>query len=54
MGSVGLYVHIPFCEVKCAYCHFAIDPGRPEPSREERYTQAVLAEMKAAAEGVVA
>jgi oxygen-independent coproporphyrinogen-3 oxidase len=48
---VGLYVHIPFCESKCTYCRFAIDPGRPEEGREERYVRAVLAEMEAAGPG---
>jgi oxygen-independent coproporphyrinogen-3 oxidase len=43
--SVGVYVHIPFCEAKCAYCHFAIDPRRPGEDRQDRYTQAVLTEM---------
>lgn len=43
--QLGLYVHIPFCEVKCTYCHFAIDPGRPPREREERYVQALLKEM---------
>jgi oxygen-independent coproporphyrinogen-3 oxidase len=44
-GPLGLYVHIPFCEVKCTYCHFAIDPGRPEAAREERYVGALLREI---------
>jgi oxygen-independent coproporphyrinogen-3 oxidase len=44
-GPLGLYVHIPFCEVKCTYCHFAIDPGRPEAAREERYVRALLREI---------
>ena len=43
--SLGLYVHVPFCEAKCTYCHFAIDPRRPDEGRQERYTRAVLAEM---------
>ena len=49
MGAavVGLYVHVPFCEVKCAYCHFAIDPRRPGADREGRYLSALLAEMEA-------
>ncbi len=44
-SAIGLYVHIPFCESKCAYCHFAIDPRGPGEERQERYTRAVLAEM---------
>ncbi len=45
---LGLYVHVPFCEAKCTYCHFAIDPRRPGEDRQERYTRAVLAEMSSA------
>ncbi len=45
---LGLYVHVPFCEAKCAYCHFAIDPRRPGEDRQERYTRALLQEMNAA------
>jgi putative oxygen-independent coproporphyrinogen III oxidase len=48
---LGLYVHIPFCEAKCAYCHFAIDPRRPDQVREERYVRSLLAEMAAAEPG---
>jgi oxygen-independent coproporphyrinogen-3 oxidase len=47
-AALGLYVHLPFCEAKCTYCHFAIDPRRPDKGREERYVRAVLAEMAAA------
>jgi oxygen-independent coproporphyrinogen III oxidase len=50
-SSLGLYVHIPFCERKCAYCHFAIDPRRPDEERHERYLRALLAEMRAAPPG---
>jgi oxygen-independent coproporphyrinogen-3 oxidase len=49
---LGLYVHIPFCEARCSYCHFAIDPRRPDAAREGRYLRAVLAEMEAAEAGV--
>jgi len=31
--------------VKCTYCHFAIDPGKPRQEREERYVRALLKEM---------
>ncbi len=51
VSSLGLYVHIPFCEAKCSYCHFAIDPARPDESRQERYRRAVTAEMEEAAAG---
>jgi oxygen-independent coproporphyrinogen-3 oxidase len=50
-GSLGLYVHVPFCEAKCTYCHFAIDPRRPDADRQERYLWAVLAEMESAEPG---
>jgi len=43
---LGIYVHIPFCAAKCAYCHFAIDPSRPSADRQERYLRALLAELK--------
>jgi oxygen-independent coproporphyrinogen-3 oxidase len=46
--ALGLYVHVPFCEAKCSYCHFAIDPRRPDDARQDRYLRAVQAEMTAA------
>jgi len=49
--TLGLYVHVPFCEAKCTYCHFAIDPRRPGEDRQERYLRALLAEMAAAEPG---
>jgi coproporphyrinogen III oxidase-like Fe-S oxidoreductase len=36
-APVGVYVHVPSCEAKCSYCHFAIDPRRPDAARGERY-----------------
>jgi len=47
-ARLGLYVHVPFCEAKCTYCHFAIDPRRPDDARQDRYLRAVVAEMEAA------
>jgi oxygen-independent coproporphyrinogen-3 oxidase len=47
-APLGLYVHVPFCEAKCSYCHFAIDPHRPDDARQERYLRALVAEMEAA------
>ncbi len=48
---LGLYVHLPFCEVKCSYCHFAIVPRRPDEARRARYRHAVASEMQAAERG---
>jgi len=50
---LGLYVHLPFCTQKCAYCHFAIDPGpgRPSDLRRDRYLRAVSKEIEAAPGG---
>ncbi len=48
---LGLYVHVPFCEVKCSYCHFAIDPGRAADARQERYVAALLREIQTAPGG---
>lgn len=49
---LGVYLHIPFCARKCAYCHFAIDPGRPADSRRDRYLSALAAEAGASKGGV--
>jgi putative oxygen-independent coproporphyrinogen III oxidase len=46
-STAGIYVHVPFCAVKCTYCHFAIDPGPAAEDRQERYLRAVLAEIDA-------
>jgi oxygen-independent coproporphyrinogen-3 oxidase len=48
---LGVYVHIPFCVQKCAYCHFAIDPGRPAEARLERYLNALAREIESSAGG---
>jgi len=47
-ARLGLYVHVPFCEAKCTYCNFAIDPRRPDDARQDRYLQALRTEMEAA------
>ena len=49
---LGVYLHVPFCVQKCAYCHFAIDPGRPADSRRDRYLTALDTEIRASAGGV--
>lgn len=45
-------MHVPFCERKCTYCHFAIDPRRPDADRQERYLRALLREIEAQAPDV--
>lgn len=40
---IGLYVHVPFCASKCAYCDFASYPGRQADM--PRYVDAVVAEI---------
>lgn len=46
--GVGLYIHVPFCIRKCAYCDFYSVPL--EPGLLSRYTGAVVAEVGRVAE----
>lgn len=46
--SFSLYVHIPYCLVKCPYCDFNAYGGRSWP--EERYVDALCAELRHAVE----
>lgn len=48
MQPLGLYVHIPFCVRKCAYCDFASWAGRAADM--PRYVDAVCAEIARRAE----
>lgn len=41
----GLYIHIPFCEQKCAYCDFLSFPGR-QLKNKARYVEALCQEMQ--------
>lgn len=41
----GLYIHIPFCEQKCAYCDFLSFPGQQEKNKI-RYVEALCKEMR--------
>ena len=45
MGDkLGLYLHIPFCRSKCAYCDFYSLAGREE--QMDAYQNALLAHLK--------
>lgn len=43
MSNLGIYVHIPFCESKCAYCDFA-SFVKPQEVKEE-YFKSLLDEL---------
>ena len=44
--SVGVYLHVPFCERVCPYCDFAVVAARRlEPEREDAYVAALLREL---------
>lgn len=44
METISLYIHIPLCVKKCAYCDFASFAGRM--AQRERYVQAVCREIR--------
>lgn len=43
--TLGLYLHIPFCVRKCAYCDFLSFPA--EEDEKSRYTEALIREIEA-------
>ncbi len=43
--SVGVYIHIPFCETKCNYCHFVTRPM--QNTTAELYRGAIIGELEA-------
>ncbi len=48
--TVGVYVHVPFCERVCPYCDFAVVATRRlGEETEQRYVKALLRELEAAA-----
>jgi len=49
--SVGVYVHVPFCERVCPYCDFAVVAARRlSPDQEQGYVDALLSELERRAE----
>ncbi|MBN1287798.1 MAG: coproporphyrinogen III oxidase, partial [Anaerolineae bacterium] len=44
-----IYLHIPFCRTKCAYC--ALNSIGQHPGALRRYTQALRRELRSAAGG---
>ncbi|TMB07614.1 MAG: radical SAM family heme chaperone HemW [Deltaproteobacteria bacterium] len=45
--DIGVYIHFPYCLSKCPYCDFASRAEKVIP--QERYTRAVLSELRARA-----
>jgi oxygen-independent coproporphyrinogen-3 oxidase len=48
VGTLGVYLHVPFCERVCPYCDFAVVAARPlAQQQEDRYVAALLRELAA-------
>ncbi len=45
MDPLGVYIHIPFCKSKCAYCDFYSIP-ESEPRRMEEFVRALLIHLR--------
>lgn len=44
MKKLGIYVHVPFCESKCAYCNFI--SFKSDEETKEKYVFALIKEME--------
>ena len=51
-GDIGLYVGIPFCPTRCAYCSFISSDVRASEKLVAPYLEALLGEIRAAGEEV--
>ena len=49
-NAAGIYVHVPFCRARCAYCDFAVVVGKDELADE--WLDGVLRELERRAEEV--
>lgn len=45
MQSLGIYIHVPFCQKKCKYCDF-VSFDKCEESQKERYIEALIREIE--------
>lgn len=43
-GEASIYVHVPFCQRKCPYCHFFVLPDKPD--QHEPLVKAILKEWE--------
>lgn len=55
MRDFGVYVHVPFCSVRCGYCDFnTYAPGETEGATPSSYVEAALREMEQARRALAA
>jgi oxygen-independent coproporphyrinogen-3 oxidase len=50
-SGIGLYVHVPFCEMRCGFCNL-FTSANPSGDLAERYLDAVLREVRAASRAI--
>lgn len=44
--NVSLYIHIPFCSTKCAYCSFGTTVWKNTPLKQQDYVKTIIKELK--------